>query len=149
MKQVLIALALCAGPAFAEGPDRVSILMGSVHVDAAIPFEEVNPGLFLTWEDRGLDLDYSLGAYRNSYGRVSIAATAALPLAQWDGGQFSVFAGVAYYPENGREFAVSLGDVVPVGGVQIRHENIFAQIIPSDGKLADAIVTCGLTFSLK
>ena len=147
MIRSLLALILCAGPAFAD-PDRVSILLGSQHLGGD-GFNEINPGAFLTWEDRALGLDYSVGAYLNSYDRISVAATVDLALAEWDRGRLSVFAGVAHYPRNGRNFKVHAGDFVPIGGVQVRQGNVFMQILPSDGLSVDATVAFGVTFSIK
>lgn len=140
---MLWALAL---PAHAD-PDRLSLLLGSAHIGGD-GFDGRNLGLFATWEDRALGLDYSLGAYRNSYGRASIAATAALPVAEWDDGALSLFAGAALYPQDGRRFAAHVGDVVPIGGVQIRQRNLFLQIMPSDGAAVDAVIAGGITWEI-
>lgn len=145
IRALLAAAALLAAPAHA-GPDRLSILLGSHHMGARTDFDARNPGLFLTWEDRGnRGLDLSLGAYRNSYGRGALAATLALPLARWPGGQAALFLGVALYPKDGRTFRASLGDLVPLGGLQLRHRHWFMQIIPSDGHFAKAIIAVGVT----
>lgn len=145
----VLAVVLLAGPAHA-GPDRLSILLGSHHVGARMAFEPANPGLILTWEDRGrLGLDLSLGAYRNSYGRGSVVASVALPVLRWDDGALAVFAGAALYPRDGRTFRVRVGDVVLIGGLQLRHRNLFLQILPGDGRFADAVFAAGLTFSLR
>lgn len=141
LKTLTVAVALMATPALAA-PDRVSILLGSNHVGATDHFEEVNPGVFLTWDW------LTVGAYRNSYGKASVAVTGALPLIKWKTGELSAFAGVALYPGDGRRFAVHAGDVVPVGGLQLRQGNMFMQVIPSDGKAVDAIVSFGMTFDL-
>lgn len=142
---VLCLLVLTTAPARA-GPDRVSFLAASHHFDASIKFTEINPGLFLTWE--GPRADLTAGLYRNSYGRLSLSALAAVPLVRWPGGQLAIFGGVALYPVNGRNFRAHIGDLVPMGGLQIRHKNLFAQLIPSDGRHASAIVAAGLTFAL-
>ncbi|MFN3971237.1 MAG: hypothetical protein ACK4L4_07685 [Gemmobacter sp.] len=150
MTRLAVLLALMASlacPARAEGPDRASILLGSHHAAARAAFEGVNPGLFLTWENRA-GLDWSVGAYRNSYGRASVAVTVARPLIRWRGGEAGVFAGLAHYPGNGRRFRVSAGDVVPLAGVQARHGNLFAQVIPLGGRAARAVATVGVTFDL-
>lgn len=138
---VLLALAT---PAAAE-PDRLSILLGSAHPGATVKFEQVNPGVFLTWEDRALGLDYSLGIYRNSFGRASIAATAALPVADRGRFQLALFGGLALYPGNGADFAVHTGDVVPIAGLQARLGRSFVQVMPGDGM---AVAAFGLTFPL-
>jgi hypothetical protein len=127
------------------GPDRVSFLFGSHHLAASSDFEELNPGVFLTWDRR---LDYSVGVFRNSYGRGAIAALAALPVYERGAFQLDLFAGAAYYPEDGRRFRAHLGDIIPMGGLQMRYGYAFAQIIPSDGRDADAIVSFGVTVPL-
>ena len=142
----IIAFLLLAAPAHAE-PDRLSLLLGSAHIGGD-GFDGRNPGLFATWEDRALGLDYSIGAYRNSYGRGSIAVTAALPVIKLTDGAVSLFAGAALYPQDGRGFAVHVGDVVPIGGVQIRHHNLFLQIMPSDGAAVDAVIAGGITWEI-
>ena len=148
MKMFLLALmgVLFACPAQA-GPDRLSVLIGSKHINASYDFEEANPGLFVTWENQRLD--WTLGAYRNSYGRMSVSAIVGLPVVRWRDGDVSLFIGVALYPKDGRNFAVHAGDLVPIGGVQIRHRNVFIQVVPLDGNLADAVVAFGVTFPLQ
>lgn len=141
----LLLLSL-APPAAAQ--DRVSVLIGSHHAGASQSFEGRNPGLILTWEDRG-GLDLSVAAYRNSYGRTSVAALAGLPVAHWRGGAASVVAGLAWYPQDGRDFPVHAGDVVPLVGLQLRHRAAFVLILPGDGKAADAVIAAGITFQLE
>lgn len=145
MMRLAAALAsVLATPAMAE-PDRVSILLGSRHPGASVTYEQVNPGIFLTWEDRAFGLDYSAGVYRNSYGRASVAATAALPIIERGQFQAAVFGGLALYPGNGDDFAVHAGDMVPIAGLQARMGNAFVQVMPGDGM---AVVSFGLTFPL-
>ena len=142
----IIAFLMLAVPAHAD-PDRLSLLLGSAHLGGH-GFDGRNPGLFATWDDRALGLDYSIGAYRNSYGRASLAVTSALPVIEWGEGAVSLFAGAALYPQDGRRFAAHVGDVVPIGGVQIRHHNLFLQIMPSDGAAVDAVIAGGITWEI-
>ena len=140
----MAALAALAAPAAAD-PDRLSFLIASKHVDARTAFNETNPGVILTWEGRpGL----SLRSYYNSYGRLSFAAAVTWVVVERGDFQLDLFAGGAFYPRDGRRFLVSLGDVVPIGGVQARWKNAFVQVIPSDGVETDAIIGLGLTFEL-
>jgi hypothetical protein len=140
----LLAL-LLAAPASA-GPDRVSLMFGSHHIAANQPFEEINPGVFLTWEGRRLD--WTVGAFHNSYGRTSVAGTVALPL--WKTGELRLdaFAGIAHYPVDGRNFRFHAGDLVPLGGLQLRWRNLFVQAIPLDGGVAAGVLSFGVTFGL-
>lgn len=144
--KILTIISLCLATSAQASPDRVSILLGSNHIAAKMDFEEVNPGVFLTWE--GDRVDWSVGVYHNSFGKSSVAATVSLPVLRWRDGEAAVFAGAALYPGDGRTFAVHVGDVVPLVGVQLRQGNVFTQIIPSDGHTVAAIVSVGLTFDL-
>ncbi len=145
MKYIPLAITLLAAPAAAQ--DRASVLIGSHHVGAVVPFREFNPGLFLTWDLEPVDL--TIGAYRNSFGKPSVAAFASLPLIEWDGGAVEALAGITLYPEDGRLFAIHVGDVVPLVGLNVRHGNAFAQIMPGDGKHADAVIAFGITFHIE
>lgn len=164
-RTALLLSCMLAGPAHADWqPDRVSVLMGTHHafeipMTAALTgdhdWTEVNPGVFLTWEgkhDAPLGaLDWSVGAYRNSFGDLSIAAVASLDLIEWEargGGALGVFAGLAHYPDTGQHFAVHWGDVVPLGGVQLRQGNLFVQVLPGKFEPLSPIVSFGLTFDL-
>lgn len=147
MRRIFMALFLVflAG-AVSAGPDRVSFLLGSVHPGGP-GFDGRNPGVFLTWEDRG-GVDVGFGAFRNSYGKASVAATLARPVARWDGGGISLFLGAALYPGDGRRFRLHLGDVVALGGVQLRHGGMFVQMMPGDGVAVDAVIAAGVTFAI-
>ena len=126
-------------------PDRIGILVGSHHVGAEEDFEEFNPGVILSWER---DLDWSLGAYRNSYDRLSAVAAVGKNWELRPGIEAGVFGGAAWYPEDGRRLAVHVGDVVPIGGLQARVGHAFVQVIPAFGLGADAIVAGGISFPL-
>lgn len=142
MIRALAFLLFIASPAAAQ--DRVSILIGSHHTED-YAWEEVNPGLFLTWEG---PVDLSAGIYRNSFGRPSAALTAALPVIRWQDGGLSLLGGAAYYPGNGDNFAVHAGDLVPLVGLQARHGNVFAQIMPGKVEPPEVIIAYGLTFAI-
>ena len=72
MRPLFIPLSLCLfATALEAGPDRFSILRGSKHIGGP-GFNEVNPGFFATWEREHSSL--RVGAFLNSYRRVSIAA---------------------------------------------------------------------------
>ena len=138
-----------AGPGLA-GPDQVSILLGSEHVNASRDFEEVNPGVFLIWTEAGLGgrVDLGFGAFRNSYGDGSLALYSALPIWREEVWGIDIFSSLAWYPGNGDEFSIAIGDIVPIAGLQGRYRNFFVQAIPSGGQSVDATLTFGLTFEL-
>ncbi len=147
MTRLAALLLLLATPAWA-GPDRVSILLGSHHAGARDAFEEFNPGLFLEWETEGR-LSYSVGAYRNSYGRGTIAAGVNYPLIESDDFEADIFAGAANYPRDGEDFAVSVGSVVPMLGLRLRYRSLYMLTLPGDGEVADFVVGFGVTFPLQ
>lgn len=145
MKRIFLAacLFLCA-TAVQAGPDRYSVLLGSHHIGGS-GFNEVNPGLFATWERERTAL--SFGVFLNSYERVSLSATSYLPLKRWENGTAGLFGGLAYYPENGRDFKTHLGgDIVFIGGAQVQFGNVFMQFIPMNADSADGLISFGLTF---
>jgi hypothetical protein len=143
MKALAIVAALAATPAIA-GPDRVSVLLGSNHIGAE-GFNEVNPGLFATWEGDWIDL--TAGVYHNSYSRTSVVATGYLSLIEAGDFDAGVFAGVAHLPGNGRLEMAHIGnDVVAIGGLQARYGNVFVQVIPMEAQYGKALVSFGLTF---
>lgn len=142
---LLAFLGTCA-PAFAD-PDRVSFLLGSHHVGAPEGlYDEVNPGVFLTWE--GTPFDVSAGVFHNSYGGTSFAALGSWSFFERESLALSVFVGAAYYGEAAAYNAVHFKGWIPLGGLEARYRQGFVQVMPSDGKIVDAIVTFGLTFDL-
>lgn len=150
-KTAMLSMAFVVSASYvAAGPDQVSILLGSHHVGATRAFEEVNPGLFLTWTEVavGQRVDLSVGAFRNSYGDGSIAVSGAYPLYRTEDWGVDLFAGVAWYPGNGDQFNHAVDDMVPLGGVQMRYRNLFLQALPGGGNAVDATLTYGLTFPL-
>ncbi len=148
MKNVALCLTTCAflvPTAGVAGPDRISFLLGSEHVNATRGFQEFNPGVFLTWERQ---LNYSAGLYYNSYKEVSPLVSVGYDWEVAEDFDLGAFFAVAIYPGDGDEFSHSFGDVVPLVGLQARYKNVFVQFIPADGDSLDALFTFGLTFEL-
>lgn len=146
MLRVILCLMIAAGPAFA-GPDRIAIHLGSHHAGATSEFEEVNPGVFLSWQ-RPNDVTLSVGAFRNSYGRGSVAATAAKTFYRRKSFAVSAFAGLAHYPGNGKDIRHAIGDFVPLAGLQLHYRQLFVNVMPGDGDTVDAIFSFGVTIPL-
>lgn len=146
MKLTAIVVAGLLPSVALAGPDRASILLGTEHFDAAEDFREFNPGLFLTWEEE--TFDYSVGVFQNSYSNVSPLISIAYNIEVAPEFEVGAFAALALYPGEGDRFSLAVGDVVPLIGLQTRYRNFFAQLIPSDGDTADAVLAVGLTFAL-
>lgn len=145
------AIALSLASTASAGPDRISILLGSEHVNATRSFEEVNPGVFFHWTEALFNgrVDLAIGAFRNSYGDASLAVSTALPLIRRADWGIDVFTALAWYPGNGQEFSHAIDDFVPIAGLQGRYKNAFLQAIPAGGQSVDATLTFGLTFDVK
>ena len=143
-----LALALTAAAADA-GPDRISFLLGSEHVNAN-GFEEVNPGVFLTWTRAAFQgrADVTLGGFRNSYGDGSLAAALALPLIRQEFWGIDAFSALAWYPGHGDRFKYHAGDIVPLVGLQARIGPTLIQYVPGGDRGVDATLGFGLTFPL-
>jgi hypothetical protein len=146
MIRILFTLTIWVLAAFPvqAGPDRLSFSVGSLHVNPTSDFNEFNPGVFLTWDRTARK--YHLGAYYNSYSRISVGAFAAYPIAGNENFTVDILYGAAYYPEDGRNFPYSWGDIVPILGLQTRIGYFFGQVFPGDGDVVDAIISVGLTF---
>lgn len=152
MKPIFAALfgsLLSAAVPVHAGPDSIAVLFGSHHVGAS-GFEEANPGVFLSWHEVAFQgrVDLGFGAFRNSYGRGSVAVTANLPMIREDDWGLDVFSALAWYPDNGEQFSHSIEDIVPIVGLQARWRNVFVQAIPGGGGDVDATLTYGLVFAL-
>ena len=112
-------------------------------------FDETNPGVFLTWEEaNGSALNVTVGVFENSYSRTATTVLASYPFMERGALELSVFGGVAHYPEDGRNFRVSIGDVVPIAGLQVQVGPTFVQVLPGDGDQADAVFSFGVTAPL-
>ena len=144
----LVVLATCKATA---GPDRVSILTNSDHIGFRYQgFNEQNPGVFLTWDDAiAPNVDFSVGAYQNSYARLSVMATASWLPIEVGPVKAGIFAGVAHYPINGRNQPLHVGDWIPMAGVQVIAGNFFIQAMPASTDLKRSIIAAGITFEVK
>ena len=62
-------------------PDRVYVSVASKHInlvpDPGTKYNEINPGLILSWDNRKYGLSYWFGGIRNSFSTISPYATAA------------------------------------------------------------------------
>lgn len=153
---------MCFGTCSAfAGPDRASVLVGSHHANVQIEVEEVNPGLFLEWQIDRTALAFPRlrpdlqrrpsvvgGAFRNSFGDGAAALAVALPLFGEDAVQGDLFLGAAWYPGNGDQVTIAIGDFVPLGGLRLSYRNAFLLALPGDGETFDALFAFGLTFPL-
>ncbi|MDF1671039.1 MAG: hypothetical protein P1U83_15640 [Roseovarius sp.] len=146
MKLSALLLAAALPTTVLAGPDRLSFLLGTEHFGATRDFQEINPGAFLTWEKK--TFDYSVGAFYNSYSEVSVLASIGYSYEILPEFEVGAFSGLAVYPGDGHRFDASVGDVVPMVGLQTRYRNIFAQFIPAEGTSVDSLLAVGLTFNL-
>lgn len=141
MRKLLCALLLLATPAQA---DRISTMLASHHIGAA-GFNELNPGLFYTFERK---LDLTFGAFYNSYDKISVSATVARTLFETKGLKLQVFGGLVQYPDAKTHFRVQFENLVPVVGLQAISGNTYLQLLPGDGKPVAGIIAAGLTWKV-
>lgn len=116
-------------------PDRAYIPIGSSHaaLDAekygTEDFEEFNPGLVLSWEDRLFYLDYGAGVFRNSYGNTALTA---MVQKSWDvSDDVTVALNVQFsdYGDNARFLPIDISDRVGViPAAMVRYKNVFLQL---------------------
>lgn len=125
--------------------DRISFSFASHHAGPCDCFNEINPGVFYTFEDRGM-FDYTVGTAKNSYGGPGFYATAEYDFWEFENGEMSVFGGLVYYPGFGKFIPEILPDVAPIGGLQLRVGNVWAQAIPVGTADVDYVLTGGITF---
>ena len=144
-RALAVSLALLPNWGAQAGSDRISVLLGSHHVNAEVDYNEVNPGLIATWER---EFDYSVGVYYNSYNAISPMVAVGYNWELADYLEVGLFGGVAYYGDDADSFTVSAGGLVPLGGAQLRYKNAFMQLIPAGGEDVDAVITFGLTFAI-
>lgn len=156
-----VAVGLAPFAAQADGllPDWASIQIGSKHVNMNAPaarggagFNEFNPGLIFTWEDRWGGLNYSIGSFRNSFDEQStlLAVSDLYPLGnQWYAGWFFGAADYGDTARNSRFWRVD-SDWIPVAGLQVNYRNYYLQALPANDS-ADGfgmVFTFGVSFSL-
>ena len=151
LKYIALACAtvFMAGSAQSAELERVSISFASQHVGLPDTRNETNPGVFFTWGDVIGPIDITAGAYVNSYSNTSALLTTSYDFLEWDDGALGIFMGAAFYPEHGMRKFPCCGGFIPMGGLQLRQGNLFAQVIPMNGEVVKAVVTLGLTFELE
>ncbi|WP_162617589.1 hypothetical protein [Yoonia maritima] len=127
-------------------PDRVSILVGSEHLNATTEFTEINPGVFLSWDCH--KTMFTAGIYKNSLGDPSPSALVSYELYEYQDFSLSAFAGISYFPEIDELDLEYESHYVPLVGLQTNYKNIFMQFIPGVENQFDMLVTAGLRFDL-
>lgn len=142
-------------------PDRVYLTFGSKHLNidptnfGIASWNETNPGVIFTWEDRGrLGLNYSLGAFQNSFADRSLFASTGKT---WAIGETDLrlgfVVGLADYRQNARLIATQLGTSgwIVTGGAQIEYRNLFLQLQPAGRQVGGgygAVLVTGVSFAL-
>ena len=143
---VAALISTAAGADCFERPDRISILLGSEHVNATTDYTEFNPGVFLSWDCESIIL--TAGVYTNSFGDASPSALVSYPIIKTNDGSLAAFAGASYFPDvEGLDLGYS-GNVVPLMGMQLNYKNTFVQVLPGVEDSFDLLITAGLRFHL-
>ena len=137
-------------------PDRVYISMASKHVnltpDPGTEYNEINPGLILSWNNRKYGLDYWSGVFQNSFSSISPFAAAAKMWPLGSDIKLGVFGSIAGYYSNG-SISTKIGNsgYVFLGGFQFEYRNIFIQIQPTliNNKELGGVFITGVSLPLK
>ena len=86
-------------------PDRMYVRMASKHVnlvpDPGTKYNEINPGLILSWDNRKYGLNYWFGGVRNSFSAISPYAATAKMWKVTPNARFGIFGSIAGYYGNG------------------------------------------------
>lgn len=139
-------------------PDRAYISMASKHAGidpkdfGKDSWNEFNPGLILSWEDRLWSLDFALGGFKNSFGDFSAYTSIAKFWSVTSNTSVGTVLSFAHYGENRRYFKTQIGstDFVAIPALQLNHKNVFIQVQPNPRKNErfGAVIGVGITFSL-
>lgn len=133
-------------------PDRMTVSLGSKHFASKYELNEVNPGVFLSWNvSKDKRWKVTGGVYKNSYGKPSAAAFGSYSIYRnrKHDVEVSVFGGVAYYPEDGRyQIPGWKHDIIPMGGLEVRYKNIAVQAYPVFSDNVKGMVSIGITIPL-
>ena len=137
-------------------PDRVYVSMASKHVnltpDHGTEYNEINPGLILSWNNRKYGLNYWFGGIRNSFSSISPYAAAAKMWPLGSDIKLGIFGSIAGYYSNG-SISTKIGnsEYVFLGGFQFECRNIFIQLQPTliNNKNIGGVFITGVSVPLK
>jgi hypothetical protein len=118
-------------------PDRFYLSLVSYHagIEPKIfgreQWNEVNPGVVLTWEDRILKLDYSAGLFKNSFDDFSTYFSVSTFFYTREYLSIGGYLALADYGENVIYFPATIGSFAAIPGLQINYLNTFVQLQPA------------------
>lgn len=136
-------------------PNRLYIPLASYHhkVDSQsfglVSWNESNPGMVFSWEDRLAGLDFSAGLFKNSYSDWSTYISMSKLWDIQENISIGAFISLADYHEKSTYFDYKIGDYAVIVGAQVNIESIFFQIqpVPVDSGIG-AVLASGLHFQL-
>ena len=137
-------------------PDRVYVSMASKHVnltpDPGTGYNEINPGLILSWNNQKYGLNYWFGGIRNSFSTISPYAAAAKMWPLGSDIKLGIFGLISGYYRNG-SISTKIGNCgyVFLGGFQFEYRNIFIQLQPTliNNKNIGGVFITGISVPLK
>ena len=155
----IILLTFTFGTVDAElhlNPDRVYVSIASKHVnlvpDPGTKYNEINPGLILSWNKRKYGLNYWFGGIQNSFSTISPYAAAAKMWPLSSDIKLGIFGSIAGYYSNG-SISTKIGNsgYVFLGGFQFEYRNIFIQLQPTliNNKNIGGVFITGVSVPLK
>ena len=137
-------------------PDQVYVSIASKHInlvpDPGTKYNEINPGLILSWDNRKYGLNYWFGGIRNSFSAISPYAATAKMWKVTPNARFGIFGSIAGYYGNG-SISTKIGNsgYVFLGGFQIEYKNLFFQIQPTliNNSNVGGVIVSGFCISLR
>ena len=117
-------------------PDQMYVSVASKHVnlvpDPGTKYNEINPGLILSWNKRKFGLNYWFGGIQNSFSAISPYAAAAKMWPLSSDIQLGIYGSIAGYYGNG-SISTKIGNsgYVFLGGFHIEFKNLFFQLQPT------------------
>jgi len=117
-------------------PDKIYVSVASKHVnltaDPGTKYNEINPGLILSWENRKYGVSYWAGGIYNSFSAISPYFAVAKLWSISPDLELGVFGSIAGYYSNG-SISTKIGNsgYVFLGGFQLEYRKIFIQLQPT------------------
>jgi hypothetical protein len=148
LKPLIAALCIGFAPfgAAANGsllPEVLQIPLASHHFGdwgSSSDFNEFNPGMILTWEERAAGLNYSFGAYKDSKSATALHISVAK---MWDIAPYTQLGIVGAYIHS---FGDGYTGIVP--SIQLNHKYIFVNVATGYDDGAYGVIGTGITIPL-
>ena len=153
---ILLIFTLGTADASSFKPDRVYVSIASKHVnlvpDPGTEYNEINPGLILSWDNRKYGLNYWFGGIQNSFSAISPYAAIAKMWPLGSDIKLGGFGSIAgYYSSGSISTKIGNSGYVFLSGFQFEYKHIFIQLQPTliNNKSLGGVFITGFSIPLK